>query len=119
MNIGQKTFRITIVACLTSFGLFNQAFAQNHKKPALTTTREIERSRLSTVVPQSFDYKGLSIPFNIFSRDTALIQTLVPSPFASEITITVRDQIRREQQNSDENIVKRQKSMVESIRRKR
>ncbi|SEJ74701.1 hypothetical protein SAMN05216327_11845 [Dyadobacter sp. SG02] len=114
----EKRVTAVCLAAAVSIGLFNQSFAQN-TKDQVATVREIERKKLNLVVPQSFNYKSHSMSLNNFDEDTAVIEPVIPASFASEVVISIHDQIRREKQNSDEDIMRRQKEMVEGIKRRK
>lgn len=117
METEKRLTAVWLVAAV-SIGLLNQSFAQN-TRDQVATVREIERKKLNLVVPQSFDYKSRSMSLNNFDEDTATTEPVIPASFASEIVISIHDQIRREQQNSDEDIMRRQKEMVEGIKRRK
>lgn len=114
----EKRLTAVCLAAAISIVLFNQSFAQN-TKDQVAIVKEIERKKLNLVMPQSFNYKGNSMSLNNFDEDTAAIEPVIPASFASEVVISIHDQIRREQQNSDEDIMRRQKEMVESIKRRK
>jgi hypothetical protein len=119
MNRKQKALTIIAVTSLASIGLFGLSFGQINEKGDANRVRRIEQQKLSLVVPPSFNYERGPVSLNNFGEDTASVAPVIPSSFVNELVITIHDQIRREQQSSDEDIMRRQKKMVEGIRRKK